>query len=160
MNLIGVTYNLIAENRYQLARILLDFGTETLKTRSREDLRLACVVNRAQTYKWTGDEEKCRKILDGEDWTAANLKFRLAYAVLTDDFTEANRIVTQIQKGDEDLNKHAYKEWPLFRELRKSAEFAALFQEIFGEPLNKIVVQDKEVDSLTPGKSIDSQQVN
>jgi hypothetical protein len=29
-NLVTITYNLIGEGRYNLARILLDFGTETL----------------------------------------------------------------------------------------------------------------------------------
>jgi hypothetical protein len=44
----------------------------------------------------------------------------------------------------------AYREWPLFKEFRKSPEFAALFEEIFGEPLNKFVVQAAEASGSTP----------
>jgi hypothetical protein len=149
-NLIVGTYNLITEGHFQLARVLLDFGTETLKVHASEDYRLRLVVNRAQTYKWTGDEEKCKQILDSEDWTAAALKFKLAVAVLSDNFKEANGIVKLIGKDDGEINKHAYREWPLFKELRKVPEFTALFDQIFGEPLNKFVVHDLEAGSSNP----------
>jgi hypothetical protein len=151
-NLITVTYNLISEGRYQLARILLDFGTETLPRHSKELHRLTMVVNRAQTYKWTGDEVGCKKILDAEDWSATSLKFQLAHAVLRDEFEKACEIVKQMGKSYEEVDKHSFREWPLFKELRKSPGFATLFQEIFGEPLNKIVVQDTQVGSSTPKK--------
>ncbi len=143
-NLIVITYNLITENRHQLARVLLDFATETLKSHSTENYRLTMVVNRTQTYKWTGDEERCKRILDAEDWSATGPKFTLAYAVLRDDFAEANSIVKQVGKDDRVLDKHAYRNWPLFKNLRKSPEFNYLFEQIFGEPLNKVIVQDDE----------------
>ena len=76
-NLIVITYNLITENRHQLARVLLDFATETLKSHSTENYRLTMVVNRTQTYKWTGDEERCKRILDAEDWSATGPNSRL-----------------------------------------------------------------------------------
>jgi hypothetical protein len=149
-NLVVVTYNLISDGRYQLARVLLDFATDTLKVHATEDLRLRLVVNRAQTYKWIGDEEKCKKILSDEDWTATALKFKLASAVLSEDFKEANEIVKQIGKDDPEVNKHAYREWPLFKNLRKLPEFTALFEQIFGEPLNRFVVHDAEAASSNP----------
>jgi hypothetical protein len=148
-NLIDVTYDLISEGRYQLARVLLDFATETLKTHPTESLRLRFVVNRAQTYKWTGDEEKCKQILNAEDWSATGPEFKLACAVLNGDFTETNRIVKQIGKDNAEVNKHAYREWPLFKDLRKSPEFIALFEQVFGEPLNKVTVQDTDAGGPT-----------
>jgi hypothetical protein len=148
--LIAVTYNLIAESRHQLARIHLDFAMETLKTHATEDYQLKFAVNSAQTDKWTANEERCKEILTGEDWTATNSRFKLAHAVLVDDFNQANVIVKQIGTGDLDRDKHAYREWPLFRELRKSPEFAATFEQIFGEPLNKLVVEDTKAKDSTP----------
>ena len=150
MNLVSVTYNLIAEERYQLARILLDFATETLKVHASEEYRLTLVVNRAQTYKWTGDEEKCKDVLIREDWTATNLKFRLAYAVLRDDFEQATGIVKQIGKDDPEVDRHAYREWPLLKGLRKSPEFNRLFEQIFGEPLYRVIVQDTQAGGSDP----------
>jgi len=149
-NLVVVSYNLITECHYRLARAILDFATETLKGHASEDYRLRFVVNRAQTYKWTGDEEKCRQILNSEDWTASALKFKLAVAVLSDNLKAANEIVKQIGKDDAEINRHNYREWPLFKELRKCPEFIALFEQIFGEPLNKYVVHDAEEGSSNP----------
>jgi hypothetical protein len=140
-NLTTVTYNLLTEGRYQLARVLLDFATETLKKHFSEQARLRLVVNRAQVYKWTGDEQKCRAVLDAEDWSATDDTLKLACAVLKDDFKKADRLVVEIGNQDSELDKHAYREWPLFKEYRKSAEFIALFENIFGEPLNKFVVK-------------------
>ena len=141
-NLITVTYNLISEGRYQQARVLLDFATGILPRHSKEFHRLTMVVNRAQTYKWTGDEAECKEILDSEDWSATSLRFQLAHAVLRNDFRKASKVMRLMGKNGEDLDKHAFREWPLFKELRKSPEFACLFEEIFGEPLNRIVVED------------------
>jgi hypothetical protein len=111
------------------------------------------VVNRAQTYKWTGNEDTCKKILDAEDWSATSQKFQLANAVLRDQFKEASEIVQQIGNKDEDVNKHAFREWPLFKEFRKSPEFIAIFEQVFGEPLNRIVVRDSKADGSASGRT-------
>jgi hypothetical protein len=139
-NLTGVTFNLIVEGRYQLAGILLDFATEILKKHSSEVARLTLVVNRAQTYKWTGQEEQCKQILNAEDWSATSFRFKLADAVLRDDFKKANEMVVKLGK-DGDVGMHDYRDWPLFKEFRKSPEFVSLFEQIFGEPLNKITFE-------------------
>lgn len=140
-NLINATYNLLVEGRYQSARILLDFATQTLKKHSTESDRLTLVINRAQAHKWGGDEDTCRQILNAEDWTATGAKYQLAHAVLSDDFGKANLLVRQIGANDDMLGKNVYREWPLFKEYRKTAEFNILFEELFGEPMNKFVVE-------------------
>jgi hypothetical protein len=153
-NLIIVAYALIRDGRYQLARALLDFGT-ALKKHGAEHQRLRLVVNRAQTYKWMGEAQKCKEILDAEDWTAVDLKFKLAHAVLADDFATATAIARRIGTSDRELDKHSYREWPLFREFRKFAEFAAIFEAIFGEPLDKVVIQDGKTEAGPgPGPSV------
>ncbi len=149
-NLIFIAYALINDRRYQLARQLLDFAT-ALPRHSAEDQRLRFVVNRAQTYKWMGDEKKCKEVVDAEDWTAMNLKFQLAHAVLTDNFAEAISIVERIGTGEPELDKHSYREWPLFKEFRKCRDFIQLFERTFGEPLNKVVVQDPHGDDASSG---------
>lgn len=144
-NLILITYALVNDGRYQLARELLDFAV-ALPRHSAEDLRLRFVVNLAQTYKWMGDQKKCKEVVDAEDWTAMNLKFQLAHAVLTDNFADAISIVTQIGTSESELDKHSYREWPLFKEFRKCPDFILLFERIFGEPLNKVVVQETQAE--------------
>jgi hypothetical protein len=134
-----VSYELLVEGRYRLARVLLDFGTETLKKHGSEEARLLMVVNRAQAYKWTGEDEKSRALLDAEDCSATSMRFKLGCAVLRDDHESALQLMSQIG-SDGEMNKHFYREWPLFREIRKCGEFAAKFEEIFGEPYTAITV--------------------
>jgi len=142
-NLNRVTYELLAEGRYHLARVLLDFATLTLKKHGSEENRLIMVVNRAQAYKWGGDHDAATKIVNAEDWSAKGLKFKLAQAVLLDNIEAAIELMRQIGAGGE-IDKHFYRDWPLFKEIRKSKEFAATFEELFGEPLNAITLDTKE----------------
>ncbi len=88
-------------------------------------------------------------ILDAEDWTATDPKFRLAYAVLCDDFENAIEIVRQLGKSkDQEMDEHSYRDWPLFREFRKHPDFVSLFEEIFAEPLNRFVVEGPLLDKI------------
>ncbi|MHB8485907.1 MAG: hypothetical protein ACYDCM_09270 [Candidatus Acidiferrales bacterium] len=88
-NLNRVSYGLLSEGKYPLARMLLNFGTETLPKHSSEESRLIMVVNRAQSYKWSGDGDTCKAIVNKEDWSAKGLKFKMAQAILLDDFASA-----------------------------------------------------------------------
>ncbi len=138
-----VSYELLSEGRYQLARVLLDFATETLKKHGSEENRLVMVVNRAQAYKWSGDEDAARKIINSEDWSATEAKFRLGQAVILDDFATAIKIIRQIGP-DGAVNKHFYRDWPLFKKIRESKEFAAVFEEIFGEPFKTVTINPED----------------
>lgn len=142
-SLVTVSYELLAEGRYQLARVLLDFATQILPRHSNDERRLIFVINRAQAYKWLGDEQEARKILGAEDWTAKALKFKLGQMVLLDDFKGAAELIRRIGTGEQ-MDKHVYREWPLFKEARKSKEFAAAFEDVFGEPLNVVTVSGEE----------------
>jgi len=150
-SLIRVIYELIAEGRYRLARVLSDFGTEVLKKHGSEELRLVMVVNRAQAYKWSGDEDSCRRIVGAEDWSARSAKFRLAKAVLLDDFDKAIEIFREIGADDKEMNKDSYREWPLYRAIRGLSGFATAFEEIFGEPLNKVILPADEASNGSNG---------
>jgi len=128
-----VAYSLIIAKRYELAVELLDFGCCVLKKHSSEQKRKVLQINRAQAYKWMGDEGASLKVLESEDWSACGLDFQLAIAVLKDEFDVAAEIMRSI--GDNgDVNETAYQEWPLFQEFRKSEEFLAAFEQVFGEP--------------------------
>lgn len=136
-SLITICYELLAEGRYGIARRLLDFGVETIKKHSAESSRLVLVINRAQAYKWMGEEETARKIVNAEDWSAVEPRFRLARAVLLDDLDECIKVMKLIG-ADKQLGALAYREWPLFRAVRKTAKFAEAFEVIFGEPLHRM----------------------
>jgi hypothetical protein len=84
--------------------------------------------------KWLGNEDRCRAILDKEDWSASADRFQLAAAVLSDEFSNAAAAMRRIGP-DGPVKKGDYRDWPLFREARKNHEFAKAFEEVFGEPL-------------------------
>jgi hypothetical protein len=133
-NLIEVTFDLLVEGRWALAQRLLDFGTQTLKKWSSDERRRTLVVNRCQAYKWGGRSEMARRILEVEDWSAAADKFKLAEAVLHDDFAKAALLMAKLGADSKDVQKGDYREWPLFREFRRSAEFLSTYEQLYAEP--------------------------
>jgi hypothetical protein len=141
-NLVLIGYNLVLEEQFELAKAILDFSTEVLKTHSSEDFRLRFVVNRAQAYKWSGDNARAMKILDNEDFSALSDGFRLAEAVLRENYKAAFGLVRAIGAHG-DVSLEAYREWPLFREFRKQKELGPMILKIFKEPLNRIEVESK-----------------
>jgi hypothetical protein len=152
-NIIDVTYNLLLGSKFNLACRLLDFACTILKKFSSEQCRLTMVANRAQAYKWAGDPERCKNILSAEDWSACGPQFHLAISVLNDRFEEAAGIMRAIgPKGV--VKEEFYQEWPMFREFRKSDEFASAYQEVFGGPFIhvekalKAVEKQKLLDAL------------
>ena len=127
-----VSLDLIRDEKYTVAQRLLDFATQFKKFGS-EPSRRIFILNRAQAYKWAGDEKKTRSIIAGEDWTASSDKFRLGVAVLMDNFEEAARIMKHIGP-DDSPKKGDYKEWPIFKQFRQSERFAKAYTEVFSEP--------------------------
>jgi hypothetical protein len=146
-------YDLLKESKNELAKVLLDFATTTLKRHSDVEARLTFVVNRAQAYKWTGDEEETIKIISAEDWSATSYKFKLAKAVLTNDFSGATTIMKRIG-ANAFPSKSDYRDWPLFKEFRKSEEFQKTFEEVFGEPFSNfekeasLVLDDEDFKNI------------
>ncbi len=40
-----------------------------------------------------------------------------------------------------DISKMGYREWPLFKEIRKVTDFSKTFEGIFGEPLSRVSLE-------------------
>jgi hypothetical protein len=136
-DLVTIGYNLLVEEKYSLAKAILDFGTTGLKTHSSEELRLRLVVNRAQAYKWAGQAKRAVQILEAEDFSALNDEFRLAEAVLRDDFQSALALVKVVGSSG-GIKLGGYRDWPLFKEFRKIAELEDVILDVFKEPLNRV----------------------
>ncbi len=132
-------YDLLCEKRYRLARTLADFGAATFKSWGSDYFRRSLIVNRAQAYIWDGQHEEGLRILAAEDWSAANDLFQVCVAALKADFPAAIRHmkVLGLRAGPK---KEGYRDWPVFKEIRKTAEFQDAFMEIFGEPITTVTV--------------------
>jgi hypothetical protein len=149
-NLADITYETLRDEEYELAITLLEFAGTTLKKHSDDESRRIFLVNLAQAHKWAGRPEKANEIMSKEDWTAASSKFKIARAVLADDFGEAAGLMEKIgDKGD--VPKSGYRDWPLFKEFRKSDVFQEAFLRIFGEPAARV----ESVEKASPGGDSD-----
>jgi hypothetical protein len=145
-----VCYELLLLGDYSQAVVLGEFACLPppigLPRHGSEELKLTFLVNLAQAYKWGGREDDCRRLVRGIDWTALSAKFRLAAAVLEDDFAGAAALVREIGQSTE-LRPSAYTDWPLFREFRKTQAFLDAYEAAFGEPFK--VVSHRHVDPIS-----------
>lgn len=130
--LTNLAFELIDRGKYALAVRLLDFACDELKKFSSESQQLTFVVNRAQAYKWSGDDDRCRRIMKSTDWSAKGDQFRLADAVLAEDWERAAKVMRRIGK-DGPVDQTDYRDWPLFRNWRKQELFQKTYLEVFGE---------------------------
>jgi len=148
-SLIKISYNLIHEEDYELAKRLLDFSVVTLKKWSSDSRRRILVINRAQTYYHTNDHKECGKILGHEDWTACGYEFQICVAVLKKDYDKALRLMRTIGNNGV-VSEVDYIDWPVFRDFRASEQFITTFKEIFNkEPKNIAnIAEEVDVDAL------------
>jgi hypothetical protein len=140
-SLISTTHNLIAMDRYDLAIALLDFATLTLDKHFSDETRRTFVLNRALAYKMNKQENICSLILTKDDWTGSRDEFQLAVAVLSDNFNLAIKLMEKI--GPSEAQDLCYREWPLFKELRKTFEFHRTYEKIFNKPFGRVELVPK-----------------
>lgn len=142
-NLNEVVYQLLHDEKNSLAVKLLDFATETLKKHHDDTQRRMFVINRAQAYKWFGQAKRSLEIINQEDWSATSYEFKLAEAVLRDDFKQAAYLMGKID-SDSFLDKSGYREWPLFKEFRKTQEFLQAYETIYKEKYDVVTEEVPE----------------
>lgn len=131
--LIKTTFELIDSGKYRLACNLLDFVCSGFKRFSNESNQLILTVNRAQAYKWLGNEERCKQIMREIDWSAKGDEFKLADSVLASNWDNASKVMKRIGR-DGSVSQQNYREWPLFKEWRKEDRFLTAYENLFGEP--------------------------
>jgi hypothetical protein len=137
-----LSVRLIDERKFELSKRLLDFACEVLPRLSSRETKLYFIINRALAWKLSGDEKKCQAIIDGEDWSADNVRFQLALAALKDDLQTTLKLMRAMGK-DGPVKVSGYQLWPLFRKFRGETEFVQTFEEIFEIPL----IETKKIDA-------------
>ena len=129
----SVLFDILSDKRWKTASAIAEFAlTEPMKHQiSDVDLRIR-TINSAIAMKFSGNEDGCRKILKLLDWTAALRDFRLAIAVLSDDYLKAAELMNSIGKKGEFVTEISYHNWPLFHKFRESEEFLNTYLNIYG----------------------------
>jgi hypothetical protein len=139
----NITYELIQNKQYELAKVLFEFEDKYINKYSSQDTELRILLNRAQTYKWMGKSEKCKEIIKSRDWSACGEIFKLATSVLMDEFQLASESMKLIGNNESVIHKSCYSDWPIFQEFVKSHEFKTVYDEIY-----KDEIELKEENSL------------
>jgi hypothetical protein len=132
--------DLIRDEKFKVATTLLDFASQYREFGS-ESTRKILILNRAQAYKWNGQDKRAKEILKAEDWNAANEKLQLGAAVLNDDFGGASKLMKHIGAAGSP-SKGDYREWPMFKMFRASPDFAEAYKQVFGEQFGEVTLGD------------------
>jgi hypothetical protein len=131
ISFLNISFELIQNGQYDLAKVLYDFSDKYIKKYSTEDLRLRILLNRAQTYKWLEQDEECKKIIRSVDWSAKGDLFKLVSNVLLNEFQEATKIMKTMGNNEKVFSKICYAEWPVFRQFRQEEVFRDAYKEIY-----------------------------
>ena len=89
------------------------------------------VVNLAIAVKSIGNVDEAKKILEGEDWSAASDKFQICVAAVRDDIDAVVDYMPRI--AEKDISKDDFRDWPAFQSIRSEPKFIKAFEEKFGE---------------------------
>lgn len=128
----SIIYDLIRKGNYTLAIRLSIFSLSKVFNCSSDVDRKMRIINLAQCYKWTEHQIECNNIIEEEDWSACDNQFKMALAVLKDDYKVAEEIMRRLGSEDESIGEANYLKWPLFRKWRETESFATTFKEVFG----------------------------
>jgi hypothetical protein len=154
-DLIGIIFDFLAIEEYDLAIVLSEFATD-LKQFSSDEVKLTFIINKAQAYKWSGDDKKCKEVLSEVDWSTRNEKLKLCNAALIDDFDIAALYMKRIGDNSEFIGKADYRNWPLFKEFKKTNQFLEAFEEIYNEKFVTI----EEIDGQLKDVQIQTASTN
>lgn len=131
----NLAVDLLINNDYLLANLILNFALNepAISQKMSGKTKLMVTLNKVQTLKWEGRNKEAIHLLKSTDWNILSDEFKLANAVLIDDFNEVCKIMLKIGDNDK-ISRIYYREWPIFKEFRKSQQFLKGYEELFKEP--------------------------
>lgn len=146
----GAIFNLLTAKRWNAAASFGEFSlTQPMLKGINEVSKMIRIVNIAIAYKNLGNKEKAIKVLDSIDWSACIRDFKLANAILRDDYQKSSEIMVSIGKTGEMVNEVAYYHWPLFEEARGRVEFQHAYETVYGHPFKEIVKKEARQRTVT-----------
>jgi hypothetical protein len=90
------------------------------------------VVDLANAYKLSGDEEKSTEVLALMDWSAVGPEFKVSIAAVKGDVDEVVRLMRKIGVNDDRVGAQGYQEWPVFYGVHENEKFTSALKEVFG----------------------------
>lgn len=150
--LINYVYELISSGSYSEAIILSKFALGDKFKHTGKD-RKFIILNMAQAYKWNNDQEQCLKTLSEIDNTDCSDEFMIPKLTLEENFEEVYVRMRKILRNSDFLTPVNYRDWPIFKKLRKEPMFQNVFKEVFDEELigdNPIKIENVEKPTDAP----------
>lgn len=146
-NLIYLSFELIQRGRYHLAINILSFYESEWGHKSQDEDRVFLLLNLAQAYKWSGDEDKTIETLNLIDWSAKETELKLGNAVLREEWGDAVKHMSAIDHRKR-IDKTCYADWPIFKEFIKTKDFKKAYKDLFDEDFSQTTsdVSDKISD--------------
>ena len=142
--------SLIKQERHGLAIRISEFGLGLSSSSRCPEAAMRMKFNLAQAHKWNGDELSCRAIIDRADLSSLPPTFKLAAAVLRDDFSEAAKIM-KIAASDMRRDGADFHVWPIFRNFRESPDFLETYEQVYGQPFETTApISDEMVRAALP----------
>ena len=138
-------FELLIRRRYELARVMLEFGL-ALKKNGDELTRKMLVVNLAIATKFVETPDAALRILNNEDWTASSDKFQICVAAVKDDVVAVIKYLPNVAASGE-IPKEGFRHWPAFLTVKEHPEFIKAFESAFGEAF----VPDRSSSEEPPG---------
>lgn len=144
----SIIYDYLHEKEYNKAICLGEFSMSLPKISSDLSSKIN-IINLVIAYKMSDEDGKAQKVLESIDWSASINDFKLANAVLSNNFDEAKEFMIKIKGDGEMIIESSYHNFPLFFEFRESKQFLAGYEEVFGYSFVSELIrksEDKELD--------------
>lgn len=146
--LINNVYELISEELYDVAISVSEFANDDKIIGKKHNGHDKCFIllNYAQSYKWSGQDDKCKELLAGIDCSTWKDELLIPKLTLEEEYDQVYAKMRSVGKGSDILTPESYRQWPIFKEIRKEKPFASVFKEIFGEELE--INMPQKVESI------------
>lgn len=141
--LVNYTFYLLQDNKYDLSYKICHFGTDILPNIQSEETKRYISINKCLSLKWNGDDKECKTIINSLDWSGYKDEFLLAVAIINDEFEKAYTLMQKIGSESDIYSDSAYRQWPLFKQIRKEEKFKEIFEEIFDQPFTEFTTKDE-----------------
>ena len=154
--LITCVFDLIVDKHYEIAINISNFARDSKTFKRNLKDKAFIELNLAQAYKWSNKPDNCKALLDSMDVSAMNDALKIPKLTLEDNFSEVYPLMITVGDRNEILKKESYRDWPIFKEIRKEKEFADTFKRIFNEDLveSNTTIKVEAADDSTSEKDI------
>jgi|GEM_PF-2729308 len=136
----NIAFEMIKSKNYLLANRLLEFGVNMPKLS--ETWKRIMTVNYANSKKLSGDKKAAMEILEGLDWSATALEYKVCVAAIKEEMDDVVQLMKLIGSNGS-VSKMDYVTWPVFIEARKDEKFRLAYTEIFGGDLESDEVSNE-----------------